>query len=304
MVPTADTSNSVAPAPVSTTELMRDRVEKMLAKLVSDGQSAEVVDIARKRYERYLTTTSVPTTVSTTSPSTTSTQYSTSTSTSGTSVYSVVTESVKNIMNTTVADISKRFSEVGNTVTKTVFPSPTPKPYSSSTSFTTTEPRVSRLYSRYRVTTPFVVENPSTTKNPVTVTDQVIKGVMTTTDIPTVHETDAEDASWTGGLPDHCRLLQVWMREWVNSWNISKASSNVLPTAEVGDLTDSIRAVNESVAMLGNSDTVPGHNSWQVLPLEGGPLYLIILLMGVICLGEIFLLKLGIIKMTCSHDAR
>jgi hypothetical protein len=44
-----------------------------------------------------------------------------------------------------------------------------------------------------------------------------------------------------------------------------------LPTAEVEYLTGSPRAVNEGDALLGSS-ALPGHDSWGILPLEGGPL--------------------------------
>ena len=260
-----------------TTESIRERVVKHLAKLAADGQSAEVIELARKRYGHYLTT---PAPVSTTSEMlsttsevlSTSTEYSTSTSTTGTPMYSTITENITDIVNTTVASVSEALSEVGTTVTNYMYTTTTSRPtrlYRAynwgasrlSTNFTSTVPLSTSTAGTTIVTTPV----------PTQVTTTAAQWVNTTTEGGWVIKNETASDSV---FAEFCRPLQKLLENLAGSVPAREISGTTLPT------------IGEGATAVGGNHTEAASDSWGVFPLEEGPLYYIILLLGVVCLGE------------------
>jgi hypothetical protein len=282
MLPTV-ASISQSTAEVATTESFRARLDRMLDQMAATGQSAEAIDIARKRYERYLTTTPVPTTVSTTY-----TSYSTSTSTSSTPMYKVSTDVVTDMLNTTMSFVSENISKVGKAVTEGIS---TVIPKSSTTSAPVTI-KSTRLYTDF-----------SSTLSPLNGTSTTVhkyvrrftKAFTTTTEVTTTGAKELEGGNWARTVPDYCKLLQQQLLEWVSSGTTTETSSSGLLTTALVEPVVTERAVFAGEAVMGNSSTSPVHDDWGDLPLEGAPLYPILAILGVCTLGKIdlYLTALG-----------
>ncbi len=260
-----------------TTDGVRERVLKHLAKLAADGQSAEVIELARKQYGHYLTT---PAPVSTTSrvlsttPEvlSTSTEYSTSTSTTGTPMYSTITGNITDIVNSTVSSVAEALSEVGTTVANYVYTTTTSRP----TRLYRTYPwGTSRVSTNYTSTVPFSTSTAGTTTVttpiPTQVTTTVAQWVNTTTEGGLVIKNKtASDSAFS----EFCRPLQKLLESLAGSVPEREINGTTLPTFE------------EGATGLGGNHTEAASGSWGMFPLEEGPLYYTILLLGVVCLGN------------------
>jgi hypothetical protein len=293
VVSTVAGSNRSVSDPVSTTESYGAKVERVLAQMVSEGKSAEVIALVRKKYERYLSSPSVPTigTVGTTVM-----QYSTSTSTTVTPRYLNVVSVVDEIVNTTLLDISNKISTVGSTVLDTSVFS-TLRPSSSTKTIVT---RVSRLYPQ--LSSPVNVPRVTNSVYPVPISSTVFSTSLVnfTTERVNVEKIGAGGYPWTEKPPGFCKQLQDKLLEWVNLGAQVGSSSTMLPTMEVMRPTIGAEATNNAEVVLGTNSSRPVHDSWGILPLEGGPFFLITLLVGVLFLGKACTTNKRIIVMTCD----
>ena len=253
-----------------TTESVRERVEKHLANLVASGQSAEVVELARKRYGHYLIT---PAPVSaTTEILSTTTEYSTSTSTTATPMYSVSTEKISEVVNSTVASVTEALAEASTSATNYVYSTTTGRPTRLYKAYTK---GLAKLSSNLSSTVPFSTSTASTTTvttpSPTPVATTVAQWVNTTTEGGLVISDNVTSES---GYTEICRPLQRLLESLAGSVPAKEISGTTLPTSE------------EGVTVMGGNHTEAASGLWGGLSLEEGPLYYTILLLGVVCLGK------------------
>ena len=84
----------------------------------------------------------------------------------------------------------------------------------------------------------------------------------------------SDNVTSESGYTEFCRPLQRLLESLAGSVPAKEISGTTLPTSE------------EGVTVMGGNHTEAASGLWGGLSLEEGPLYYIILLLGVVCLGN------------------